>query len=362
MKRLVSILLTIALFASMSACSNDPVQNSGDDASADTVSESTEVSQTESQVSSDVVSESSEVSSEIASSEVTSSEVTSSKPSDEIEHNYEKLTSLNGLNIVNFGDSIFGAFRSTSPERKSISDMLAEKTGATCYNTAIAGTTFAYNWFYKDYYSMHSMARYIKNGDFTPMKTAFDENEKETTTSTVVPEVFGILKDIDWEKIDVITIAYGTNDYGSVGVPITGNEDSYKSKYFTEPHEAKGQPDACDESTMIKAVRYTISTIHEAYPNIRIVILTPIRRFDKAVDLKNDLGYTLSDYVNCIKEISEEMGVACLDMYNDCPIQEDTKDKCFTGSDLVHPNLYGRTVMADYIAENLLDALNSYCE
>ncbi len=343
MKKAIAAILSIFLL-SMTACASDPTPTS----SEKTVSE--QVSSVESKEESEE--------SPVASSSEESSDVSSEEANVKVEHNYEKLTSLEGLKIVNFGDSIFGGFRQESGDRRSISSMLAEKTGATCINTAISGMTLAYNWFYQDYFSMHSMARYIKNGDFSPMETAFQKNAADNKT---IEEVLQTLKQIDWSTVDVITVAYGTNDYGSVAVPITGNEESYKSKYFTQAHANKDQPDACTESTFDLAIRYTISAIHEAYPQIRIVMITPVHRFDMTADVKNDLGYTLSDYVERMKSISEEMGVACLDLYNECDIQEATEDKYF-GTDKVHPNLQGREAMADYIATHLLDALNSYAE
>lgn len=343
MKKAIAAILSIFLL-SMTACASDPTPAS----SEKTVSE--QVSSVESKEESEE--------SPVASSSEESSDVSSEEANVKVEHNYEKLTSLEGLKIVNFGDSIFGGFRQESGDRRSISSMLAEKTGATCINTAISGMTLAYNWFYQDYFSMHSMARYIKSGDFSPMETAF---QKKASDNKTIEEVLQTLKQIDWSTVDVITVAYGTNDYGSVAVPITGNEESYKSKYFTQAHANKDQPDACTESTFDLAIRYTISAIHEAYPQIRIVMITPVHRFDMTADVKNDLGYTLSDYVERMKSISEEMGVACLDLYNECDIQEATEDKYF-GTDKVHPNLQGREAMADYIAAHLLDALNSYAE
>lgn len=273
----------------------------------------------------------------------------------EINYDYERLTTLAGLNIVNFGDSIYGIWRNET----SVSSQLASLTGATCHNAGIGGATFAFGWNHGDYFTMHRMASYIKNNDLNPMKRSIDMFVREQNPNSNSIPTYEVLKAIDWNDVDVITINYGTNDFTNNNL-ITGNESEKQRLNHTKANPDLGLYSPCEHYYLDDAVKYTLNSIRSAYPHIRVVVLTPIQRFD--VEPYNDLGYQLSDYAEHIKKVCEEWGVPCFDLYNDCDINADTKDIYFEDHDLVHPNGRGRGVIAQYMADHLLEALNSYCE
>ncbi len=298
-----------------------------------------------------------EVSSENTSSEEALGEVFSREKAEKIDYDYERLTSLSGLNIVNFGDSIFGNFRGDN----SVTSRLASYTGATCYNAAIGGATWGFNWKYKEYYTMHRMASYISTDDFTQFECTLNDFLKKEDPNSYIFEVYEILSGINWEDIDVITIAYGTNDFTNNGL-ITGNESEKWRGYFTATDPENNITSPCEHYYLDDAIKYSLNAIRKAYPHIRIVVLTPTPRYDKVDSPLNAHGYELKDYCEHIKVVCEEWGVPCLDAYNEVGINDTNYKKYFSGNDLVHLNPMGRDLLAKYMADNLLEALNAYCE
>ncbi len=333
MKKIFSVILALAIL--LCACENDE--------STSSVEVSSEISV--------------EVSSEETSSEPKFVEVFSPETPAVIDYEYERLESLEGLNIVNFGDSIYGIWRNET----SVTGRLIEYTGANCYNAGISGATFAFAWDYSDYFTMHRMATYIEKEDFHPMKRTLDMFVKPKNPDSYFYDTHAMLKDIDWSKIDVITIQYGTNDFTNNGM-ITGNESEKQRGYFASANPEKGLYSPCEHYYLDDAVKYTLNTIRKSHPHIRIVVLTPTPRYDFVDEPLNDNGYALSDYAEHIEKVCDEWGVPCLDAYNEAGINDETYRQYFDGEDLVHLNGEGRKLLAKYIADNLLDALNSYCE
>ena len=70
--------------------------------------------------------------------------------------NIDVRNELSNKKIVNFGDSIFGNYRDTSEDDKSISKMIAEQTDSICYNVGFGGCRMATHSNYWDAFSMHS--------------------------------------------------------------------------------------------------------------------------------------------------------------------------------------------------------------
>ena len=338
MRKIISLMLVAVILVSLFGCDNGDV-----------------VSEVSSEVSMEENSFTAQTSSEATSSYAEFVEVFSPEEPIKFDYEYKRLKTLAGLNIVNFGDSIYGIWQNET----SVSGQLAALTGAKCYNAGISGMTFSYAWNHGDYFSMHRIAGYIKANDFNPMKRSIDMFVREQNPNSNAIIAYELLKDINWNEIDVITINYGTNDFTNNNL-INGNESEKQRIYHTAANPDLGLYSPCEHYYLDDAVKYTLNSIRSAYPHIRIVVLTPVQRFD--VEPYNNLGYQLSDYAEHIKKVCEEWGVPCFDLYNDCDITAQTVDKYFDAPDLVHPNGRGRGVIAQYMADHLLEALNSYCK
>lgn len=253
---------------------------------------------------------------------------------------------LEGTTIVNFGDSIFGNF----DEPESISAYIAQLTGATVYNVGFGGCRMGKHQ-YENWtpFSMYSLANSIASGDFSLQDSALEGTLDVGGDDPALPDRFptrlNTLKSIDFNQVDIITIAYGANDHGA-----------NNRKLYTD--------DKYDLETYSGALRHSIETITEAYPHISIYICTPIYRFsndrnngyaflhdsDTHLNLRNN---TLVDYVQAAKDISAEYNLTCIDNYYELGINKDTRHLYFSLSDGTHPLPAGRLLMAKNIVRYL---------
>ena len=254
---------------------------------------------------------------------------------------------LEGRVIVNFGDSIFGNF----DEPESISSYIEQLTGATVYNVGFGGCRMGKHQ-YENWtpFSMHSLADAVASGDFLLQDSALEgildvDGNNDPDLPERFPKMLSTLKSIDFNEVDIITIAYGTNDF-------TANN----RKLYTN--------DKYDLETYAGALRYSIETITKAYPHISIFICTPTYRFwsdkdngyafiddsDTRVNLRNN---TLVDYVQAAKDISAEYNLPCIDNYYELGINKDNRHMYFSLADGTHPLPSGRLLIAKNIVRHL---------
>ncbi len=242
---------------------------------------------------------------------------------------------LEGKTILNFGDSIFGNARPP----KDVSTFLATATGATVHNVAFGGCRMGKhigNW---DAFSMYRLADAIASGDWSMQDNALNYTDRTSYAETPL----ALLKSLDFNNVDVITIAYGTNDF-------TGENrlDDAANKYNTK--------------TFAGALRYSIEKIQSAYPNIQIILCTPTYRFWMDADgnflydsdTYEKVGYKLTDFVQKTKDVAKEYGLTVIDNYYGCGIDSSNKDVCFPSNDGTHPNQTGRELIAKYMANALI--------
>ena len=246
---------------------------------------------------------------------------------------------LYGKKVVNFGDSIFGNYKAPL----DISSFLAEYTGATVYNVGFGGTRMSSHAEYWNTLSMFSLADAITNKNFELQENAIANNtEGSNKFPTYFSDTLSVLKSIDFNDIDIITIAYGTNDF-------TGG------KSIDNPNNNK------DTSTFLGALRYSIEKISNAYPDIQIVICTPMYRFwmnDEGEfvedsDTKVIANQKLTDFVENEKNVANEYNLLVIDNYNDLNINKTNYSEYFSATDGTHPNEKGRELIAEHIAKEL---------
>lgn len=250
---------------------------------------------------------------------------------------------LKNKKIVNFGDSIFGNFRDTSDSDKSISKMIEEKTGATVYNAGFGGCRMSVHSRYWNAFSMYSLANAITSGDWS---------EQDAAILASVPgmpayfsETLTMLKTIDFNNVDYITIGYGTNDY-SGNIFIDERSGLQEWEYF------KG------------ALEYSVKTILTAYPHIRIVDITPAWRWflenesyaysSDDAQSANTRGLYLYEYADACAETCNKIHIPCIKYYYDLGFNQATHLEYFPASDGTHPNVKGRELIADRIVGQLL--------
>lgn len=244
---------------------------------------------------------------------------------------------LHGKTIVNFGDSIFGKRR--PPD--DISTELAALTGATVHNCGFGGCHMSNHWTSTySAFSMCNLADAIVSGDWTAQETAIAD-----TSSSAVPSYFsealGILKSLDFSNVDIITIAYGTND-------------------FTRG-DLLDDDDTLSKDTFAGALRYSIEKLLTAYPNLKIFICSQTYRFwvddsnaftdDSDTHTVNDKK--LTDFVAKTKAVAEEYHLPYIDNYYGLGFNKFNRSQYFSETDGTHPLTTGCHVIAAHIARSL---------
>ena len=245
------------------------------------------------------------------------------------------LLPLAGRTIANFGDSIFGNARPPL----DVSTFLAEGTGATVHNCAFGGCRMGPHNTGWDSFSMYRLADAIANGDYSLQDTAMEGSERPSYAE----EPLALIKSIDFSALDILTIAYGTND-------------------FTGANPIDNADDPLDTLTVCGALRYSLKTLLTAFPQLHIFVLLPTYRFamdddgnftEDSSTMTNSLGKTLPEYVQAMAEAARAYGVPVVDNYHELGVNRWSRAQYFSGSDGVHINEAGRRLMAAKLARVL---------
>lgn len=246
---------------------------------------------------------------------------------------YSKYKLL-GKKIVNFGDSIFGLTRPP----KDVSSYLANITGATVYNAGFGGCEMSnhadanYNPF-----SMCNLADAIATGTWTAQESA----ASASGMPAYFAETVAMLKSLDFSKIDIATIGYGTNDWNN-GTQLDGGTNTDKTYYAD-------------------ALRYSIETLLTAYPNLKIFVCTQTYRFfmnasyefvDDCTTHTNSQGKTLTDFVDKTIEVANAYNIPYIDNYH-IGINKFDRSYYFYSTDSTHPMPIGNQLIAENMANKL---------
>lgn len=241
---------------------------------------------------------------------------------------------LFGKTIVNMGDSIFGNYQAPN----DISTYLSNYTGADVYNLGFGGTRMGGHLEYWNDFSIYSLVDAIVKKDFTKQENAIKNCEDLPTV--LYRSKINILKNIDFNNVDIITINSGTNDFQGANPA-----DNKQNKY--------------DVWTYGGALRKSIETLSKAYPNLKIVICTPTYRvwYDENGNIEHESdtyeinNVKLTDIVQTGKDIAKEYNLLVIDSYYELGIDK-TNAKQYL-NDGVHLGLEGRKKMAEFIAKKL---------
>ena len=238
--------------------------------------------------------------------------------------------------VICLGDSIIGNER----DETSITAVMEEILGTKVYNGAFGGTTMSCRYnenrasMTEDTLSMVQLAQSIAYRDFGV------QNASVTGWSPMeyFPESMYGFQKIDFEKVEVLVIEHGVNDY-LAGAELDNTEDPY------------------DIYTFGGALRSALKILKERYPDLRIILATPIYCWyvREGVNCEErDFGNgLLEDYVNLELEIGREFGVEILDNYHESGIgstgtYEEWEEYTVDG---VHLNEEGRALIGARLAE-----------
>jgi lysophospholipase L1-like esterase len=166
--------------------------------------------------------------------------------------------------------------------------------------------------------------------------TRIGRQEFITHNATVWNYDFRLRAQIMGEQADKVFVFGGTNDYGH-GRLILGNVEDRKPNTF------------CYE------LRLLIEALVEKYGKEKLCFILPLHRFDEeGVPCKgngDEMGATLSEYVNAMRSIIKEYGIDILDLFENGipkPIVNTGDEYTVDG---VHPNDSGYQFIAKKICE-----------
>lgn len=242
----------------------------------------------------------------------------------------------NQIDIIVMGDSIVGAYR----EETSVTNLMEEMLGEPVYNGALGGTCCSYTStgeqlsYTNDAMNLAGLSQAIYADDFRPQLNA-------RIRSNATEYFFSIMIDFslfEYENMDVVFLSYGMNDYHAA-VPYDNPENAY------DPYTFQG------------ALRYSVKNIREAYPNLRIIMVTPTYSWYLAEGLtceEYDTGNgVLEDYVEAQLAVAEELDLEVIDLYHDFYSHDSFEEWQNYTVDGLHPNETGRRMIAEKLATYL---------
>lgn len=246
-------------------------------------------------------------------------------------------------NIVFLGDSVIGNTVTT----ESVTDVVAGRLEKSVFNGAFGGTTLSFGdellWgsVTNTQWSMVKLADAIAYEDWKSQLSTMNYAGHYSNVNAQALPYFESRMDelakIDFSQVEVLVIEHGTNDY-NCGRRLDNPEDLY------------------DITTFGGALRHTLEVLQEAYPQMQIVLLSPIycelgeNREEPCYS--RDRGYgTLDAYVQLEKEIAQEYGVVFINAYEECGIWEENAEEYLY--DGLHLTAQGIECLGRFVAEEL---------
>ena len=195
---------------------------------------------------------------------------------------------------------------------------------------------------------MYRLADAVVSRDFSlqdeTLKTAKNDAKQTGALVTKFPITLTRLKAINFKKVDIVTISYGTNDWQG-GNPLDNESNR------------------TDTNCVAGALRYSIEKLLTKYPHLKVFICSPIYRCwnnaDGSLNYDSDCqssavsGVLLTDIVDIEKSVAREYNLSFIDNYYELGINKINRLEYFSVDDGTHPNLNGRHLIAEHTAKCL---------
>lgn len=261
--------------------------------------------------------------------------------------------SLYGKNIVCFGDSLTEMLDTSYGLHYS--DYIASFTGANVINVGIGGSQLRQRTTPVDNpannnqaYAALDVVNMVKSAceqSFTKQENAAEYlKDYANDDNTAIVER---LKNIDWTKIDAVTVFAGTNDWFGSG-------------------SRMGTSGSKDVNYTLGAINTIVESILTTYPNVKIYWFTPIVRYtgnlsqtiDQTLWGDNETGtdnLTLKEFAASVVAELVLNHIPVCDMYNSLGWNLYNMTNYFQGTDGTHPRKFeGVTMLAKRIAGFIL--------
>lgn len=241
--------------------------------------------------------------------------------------------SLADQKIVFFGDSVTQNFEG---EEKSYPNIVSQQTGAQTVNLGFGGTSMSVHPNASfDQFAFHSLTDAIIAADFSGQKQALEDPEVPAYFDQKLAE----LEEIDWNEVDIISIMYGANDWGT---PLENSSD------------------LMDISTFKGAGRASLDKLLTEYPHLQVLFIPMTYRFWPEYDnvdtdsSVNAQGLRPYQYTDAMIELANEFKFPYADTLYGLGINKYNRSLYFNGTDGTHPNELGTQKLGDRVAKTLL--------
>ncbi len=229
-------------------------------------------------------------------------------------------------------------------DEDALDKLIAEKAGVTVYNASFPYPTLATRNlamieqnYPDDIYSLTYLTDAICSGDFSEIDRVTKTYHTDGNFTQMSAKV---LKNIDYDNLDVIVIMYDASDY-------------FQGRAIENP---KDDEERC---TIVGSLNYSIRRLKETYPYIRIIVsslyYTEGRQADGSVydpDVVDAGNGTLSNYFYNSLNTCTELSVSFLDNFYGTINQDNYKDYVDLTSDVDYIKLTGpgREKLAERVA------------
>ena len=236
--------------------------------------------------------------------------------------------------VIVLGDSIIGKEREDGPihvyfEEYSGMSMLNAAFGGNCASVGENAGRYSYN---DESLSLCRLAEAVCYKDYGVLKA---DMAASRVKADYFEETLEQLAAADLKQADILLLEFGANDYTA-------------GRKLDNP----GNPR--DVYTYGGALRYAIELLQRAYPDLKIVLVTPL--YCHLAERKNCLeedfgGGTLDEYADLEKKIAKEYGLDVIDVFYEIGIDESNVME-YT-RDGMHLRHEGRQYYARFLAEKI---------
>ena len=246
---------------------------------------------------------------------------------------------MDSYQVVLLGDSIMGKERFD----KRVDAVIQETAGMSVFNGAFGGTcTSAGNPdnrydYHEESLNLCRLVDAICEKDLGVQLADLPNNQFQ---SWYFPEALKDFSKVDFNKVDVVLLEHGNNDYSGA-------------------RALDNQKDPYDIYTFGGALRYSIRQLQAHYPDLKIILVTPNFCWIDGCEPCNvqDFGYgTMDAYVDLKLQIAEEFGLDVIDVYHEVGFDE-SNILSYT-EDGVHLNEAGREIYGTFVGEKLKELCN----
>lgn len=204
--------------------------------------------------------------------------------------------------ILCFGDSVTGMFTDGSGYVGALNQMNHDVDFVNC---GFAGERWTDHSNVKDVpFSMNRLADAIATNTYTLQDASPFVDSESADYKPLFAQHLANIKNTDFTQVDMLTIFYGLNDFASNVILNSADDTSASNKQRTNVEDA---------------VKYVISTILTAYPNLTILVISPywskILNSDSNTT-PNSTGKYLYEYCDVIAGMASDLNMPTINLYH----------------------------------------------